>query len=153
MSDNIIPTLDSVEKMLQCLLGESVQAKSAPEGPDLSKPYVLAQYADEAGNVRRVVLCDLSLANSIGAAFSMIPAAVAADATKAGNVADNIKVNLHEVLNVCVNLFTENSKERLTLSNVEVHSSPDATPALSTSAPFTVNVPRYANGTMLAGAL
>ena len=153
MFDSLLPTLDSVEQMFQCLLGDGVQEKKDPKGPDLSKPYVLAKYVDESGAVRRVLCCDLSLANSVGAAFSMIPAAVAADATKAGTVAENIRVNLNEVLNVCVNLFTENSKERLTLWDVEVMTSPEASPALSESAPFSIQVPRYSSGGLLAGSV
>lgn len=36
MSDNILPSLGQVQKMLQCLLGDGVQAKSTPTGPDLA---------------------------------------------------------------------------------------------------------------------
>ena len=151
MLDNILPSLGQVQKMLQCLLGDGVQAKSTPTGPDLAKPYVLASYVNDAAEVRRVLACDLSLANSIGAAFSMIPANVAADSTKAGKVPENIHVNLYEVLNVCVNLFTDHGQERLTLSEMKVCKGGDVTPAISQSAKFNVQVPRYAGGICLAG--
>ena len=83
----------------------------------------------------------------------MIPAAVAADATSEGLVTENIRVNLYEVLNVCVNLFTEHTRSRLTLGKVEMHSTPDAVPPLAVSAQFLIQVPRYASGILLAGAL
>lgn len=151
MSGGALPTLDQLQKLMQCLLGDGVQAKTTMTGPDLSKPYVLASYVNEASEVRGILACDLGLSNSMGAAFSMIPANVAADSTKAGRVPDNIQVNLHEVLNVCVNLFTDNGKERLTLKDVKVCAPNEAPPAVTQSAKFSVQVPRYLGGNCLAG--
>jgi hypothetical protein len=153
MSDQILPTLDNVQKLMQCLLGNGVQAKQSVTGPDTSKPYVLASYVDESDRIRRVLTCDLGLANSMGAAISMIPAGLAADSTKAGAVPDNIKLNLHEVLNICVNLFTEVSRERLTLKDMKVCAAGEAAPAVSQSIKFNVQIPKYSGGIMLTGSL
>lgn len=153
MSENMLPSLDNVLKLMQCLLGEGVQAKDAATGPDLSKPFVLASYVNEASDVRRVLACDLGLANSLGAAFSMIPAGVAAESTKSGSVPENIRVNLYEVLNVCVNLFSEQSKERLTLGELKVCPAGTPAPTLIQSVRYSVQVPRYSGGSMLAGSL
>ncbi len=153
MSEKTLPSLDNVLKLMQCLLGEGVQAKTAVSGPDLSKPFVLASYVNDSNDVRRVLACDLGLANSLGAAFSMIPAGVANESTKTGNVPDNIRVNLYEVLNVCVNLFSEQSKERLSLSDLKVCPAGTPSPALTETARYTVQIPRYSGGAMLAGSL
>lgn len=153
MADNILPTLDNVQKLMQCLLGNGVQAKQSVTGPDTAKPYVLASYVDDNDQVRRILTCDLGLANSLGAAISMIPAGLAVDSTKAGSVPDNIKGNLHEVLNVCVNLFTEVSRERLTLKDMKVCPAGEAAPAVAQSAKFNVAIPKYPGGVMLAGSI
>ncbi len=37
MSDTILPTLDTVQKLMQCLLGNGVQAKQSVTGPDTAQ--------------------------------------------------------------------------------------------------------------------
>lgn len=153
MCSNPLPTLDTIEKMMHCLLGDQVAAKSSAPGPDLTKPHVVASYVDDANQVKRILVCELGLANSMGAAMSMIPAAVANDATKAGIVAQNIESNLGEVLNICVNLFTENSTDRLAYSNLKVCTPKDPAPALKESVKFALDIPRYTGGNLLAGSV
>ena len=153
MSGNPLPNLTTVEKLMQCLLGNQVAARNSAPGPDLSKPHVMASYVDDANIVQRILVCELALANSMGAAMSMIPAGVANDATKAGIIAENIEGNLGEVLNICVNLFTENSSERLTFSDVKVCTAKEpATPA-NDAVKYSIEIPRYAGGALLAGSL
>ncbi len=153
MCSNPLPTLHTVEKLVQCLLGNQVQTKASAPGPDLTKPHVVASYVDDSNAVRRVLVCELALANSMGAAMSMIPAGVANEATKAGIVAENIEGNLGEVLNICVNLFTENAPDRLTFSNLKLCSPKDPAPAVRESVKYAIDIPRYVGGSMLAGSL
>ena len=89
----------------------------------------------------------------MGAAMSMIPAGVANEATKSGIVAQNIESNLGEVLNICVNLFTENSTDRLTYSNLKLCTPKDPAPAVKQSVKFALDIPRYAGGALLAGSV
>ncbi len=151
MSSNPLPNLDTVEKLMQCLLGNQVEARKAPNGPDVTKPHVVARYVDDSNNVQRVLVCDLALANSMGAAMSMIPSGVANEATKAGTVGENILGNLSEVLNICVNLFTENGADRLRFSDVQVCGPKNPSPAVAEAVKYGVDIPRYAGGTLLAG--
>ncbi len=153
MFSNPLPTLNTVERLIHCLLGNQVEARNSAPGPDLTKPHVVASYVDDSNAVQRVLICELGLANSMGAAMSMIPAGVANDATKAGVVAENIASNLGEVLNICVNLFTENSTDRLTFSNLKVCSPKDPAPATKTSVKYAIDIPRYTSGNLLAGSL
>ena len=153
MCSNPLPTLNTVEKMMQCLLGNQVEASNSVPGPDLAKPHVVASYVNDANEVQRILVCELGLANSMGAAMSMIPAGVANDATKAGIVAENIESNLGEVLNICVNLFTENSTGRLTFSNLKVCTPKDPAPAVKQSVKYSLDIPRYTGGRLLAGSL
>lgn len=153
MCSNPLPNLKTIETMMHCLLGDKVEARVAAAGPDLTKPHVVASYIDDANSVQRVLICDLALANSMGAAMSMIPAGVANDATKAGIVAENIASNLGEVLNICVNLFTEDSTDRLTFSDLKVCSPKDPAPAVKQSVKYALDIPRYAGGSLLAGSV
>jgi hypothetical protein len=153
MCGNPLPTLNTVEKLMQCLLGNQVEARNSAPGPDLTKPHVVASYVDDHNAVQRVLVCELALANSMGAAMSMIPAGVANDATKAGIVAENIQGNLGEVLNICVNLFTENAPDRLTFSSLKVCSPKDPAPPVKQAVKYALDIPRYAGGSLLAGSL
>ena len=153
MPSNSLPTLLTVEKMMHCLLGDQVAAKNSAPGPDLTKPHVVASYVNDANEVQRVLVCDLGLANSMGAAMSMIPAAVANDATKAGIVAQNIESNLGEVLNICVNLFTEDSNDRLAFPNPKLCTPGDPGPPLKETVKFSLDIPRYMGGHLLAGTV
>lgn len=153
MCRNPLPKLNTVEKMMHCLLGDRVEARVSAAGPDLTKPHVVASYVDDTNSVQRVLICDLALANSMGAAMSLIPAGVANDATKAGIVAENIQSNLGEVLNICVNLFTENATDRLLFSDLKVCSPKDPAPAVKQSVKYALDIPRYAGGSLLAGSV
>ena len=153
MCSNPLPTLNTVEKLIQCLLGNQVEARKSAPGPDLTKPHVVASYVDDANAIRRVLVCDLALANSMGAAMTMIPAGVANEATRAGIVAENIAGNLGEVLNICVNLFTENAPDRLTFSNLKLCTAKDPAPAVKESVKYAIDIPRYVGGSLLAGSL
>ena len=153
MSENTLPNLTTVEKLMQCLLGNQVEARKSAPGPDLTKPHVVASYVDDSNAVQRLLICDLALANSMGAAMSMIPSGVANDATKAGIVGENILGNLSEVLNICVNLFTENSSDRLAFKDVRVCSPKDPAPPVAEAVKYAVDIPRYAGGSLLAGRI
>lgn len=153
MSANPLPSLTTVEKLMQCLLGNQVEARNSNPGPDLNKPHVVASYVDDSNAVQRLLICDLALANSMGAAMSMIPSGVANDATKAGVVGENIMGNLSEVLNICVNLFTENSADRLAFKDIKVCTPKDPAPAVKEAVKYAVDIPRYVGGSLLAGRI
>ncbi len=151
MSANPLPNLTTVEKLMQCLLGNQVEARNSAPGPDLNKPHVVATYVDDSNNIQRLLICELGLANSMGAAMSMIPSGVANEATKAGVVGENILGNLSEVMNICVNLFTENSSDRLAFKEIKVCSPKDPAPAVKEVVKYALDIPRYTGGSMLAG--
>ena len=56
MCSNPLPTLITVEKLMQCLLGNQVEARNSAPGPDLNKPHVVASYVDDAQAVQRVLV-------------------------------------------------------------------------------------------------
>jgi hypothetical protein len=96
------------------------------------------------------VACDLGFANSAGASLSMVPLGVVNDATKKGEVPDNILANLHEVMNIAVNLFTTGFSGRLELADVQRAADVDASlkNAIKSgvSTVIDVSIPRYSSG-------
>lgn len=158
MSDNALPNKNEVVNLLSGLLGDGVVVKDRPKPIDTQGPCVVAIYQNDSSSPRRALACDLRFANSAGAALSMISPGVAADATKAGEVPENIRSNLHEVFNICVNIFAGSHREHLTLGSVltpenkpaeETQMLTKATGAIS----FDIDVPRYGAGSISLLAL
>ena len=104
MSSFSLAPIKEVARLLEMMLGTGVSAKSvdAPMSPDASK--VVGVYAADDGSIVSLCVVDLTLANYIGAALSMIPPGAAQDNVKEGALPENALNNLQEILNVCVNL-------------------------------------------------
>ena len=145
-----LPSLDDVVGLFTMLFGNETSCKpgKAPLPPDACA--IVSAYHDNTGATRRLLTCDLAFATSAGAALSMIPPTAANDAIKSGQVPDNIFANLHEVMNIAVNLFTDSFGSRLELASVSRFSelSSEAKAALTSNERSTVDVaiPRYAAG-------
>lgn len=145
-----LPTLDDVAGLFTMLFGTDTTCKpgKTPLLPDACA--IVAEYHDNTGATKRLLTCDLAFANSAGAALSMIPPGAASDAIKAGQVPDNILANLHEVMNIAVNLFADGFDGRLELASVSRigQLSPEAKAALSSKEHSTIDVaiPRYTAG-------
>ena len=117
-------------------------------------PTAMATYVDNEQAMRYALVTDLAFANSAGAALSMIPPGFAADSTKEGQVPDNIRENLREVLNICVNIFSSQSKARVVLDQVLCPGDDtefDASKLRADAADvitFEVAIPKYETGTV-----
>ena len=85
--------------------------------------------------------------------FPLLLLSAPQDATKAGIVAENIAGNLGEVLNICVNLFTENAPDRLTFKDLQVCSPKNPAPVVKQAVKYAIDIPRYIGGSLLAGSL
>ena len=150
MSSKLLPDEASIGDLLSGLFGSDVAVKSA-ESPSGEGSSIVATYCDDDGKIVRVAECDCSLANRLGAALTMFPPAGANDAIKAGEVLDKHLENLTEVLNICVNLFSELSDGHITLDKVfqsgaEDDLAQEAKSSASETAQFDVDIPRYGNG-------
>lgn len=100
-------------------LFEGETTSTSIESPVLiADPRVIATYKDDEDRFAFAFVCELAVANSLGAALTMIPAGGADDATKAGEVPDNIGENLHEVLNICSSIFADFAQTRIVLGEV-----------------------------------
>lgn len=78
-------------------------------------PRVVATYNDVEGEFKFAIVCDLPLANSMGAALTMIPPGGVEDATAAGEVPNNVGDNLYEVFNICSAVFADVYHHRILL--------------------------------------
>lgn len=113
-----LPDKESSRALLASLLMPDVDVTEASAPINSDSVAVSAVYANEDGTVGALCLCDAAAANYVGAALSLIPFGVAGDNAKAGVVDGVIRDNLHEVLNICVNLFGVGSLPRLFLRDM-----------------------------------
>ena len=104
MHSPTLPAPDAVARLLRDLLGKGVTAKKCGILSPSAKLYV-ATYADDADKIVSVGVCDLPFAASAGAALSLVPPGVAAEAVRAGLLPAELSENLREVLNVMASLF------------------------------------------------
>jgi hypothetical protein len=123
-----LPALMAVQRMLADLLGVAVTAKLAPR-PFAADEACVAIYSS-AGPAPVVasalVLCDLGFVAGAGAALSMLPVPLAAEALKTGRISETLMENWGEVVNVCSSLFNEVSVSHVRLTGRFV---PPARPA------------------------
>ena len=119
-------SLSNLTTTLGCLFEIETKVSEVSPPVEIGRPRVVATFNDDLGNCRFAVVCELSLANSLGASLTMIPPGGADDATKAGEVPANIAENLHEVMNICSSIFANQRRERITLDQVVLPGSPQA---------------------------
>lgn len=105
MSHALLPKPLDVAAVLKGILNKDVIAKEAkvatPSGP---KTYI-GYYDDGGQGCEGVWVADLPLAAAMGAALSLIPAGVAQEAVKAGELTHDILDNAREVANIMANSF------------------------------------------------
>jgi len=145
-----LPGLTDVTHLFTMLFGHETACKARKSPLSRQEGAIVASYLDNCGEIKRLISCDIAFANSAGAALSAIPAGAANDATKSGEVPENILANLLEVMNVAVNLFTESFGGRLELGSVSRLSdlSPETQAALASiqRVKLDVAIPRYDMG-------
>ena len=145
-----LPTLHDVTGLFTMLFGDKTVCKQSTTKLPGEQAAVIATYRDNDGKIQRALACDLGFANSAGASLSMIPLGAVADATKKGEVPDNILANLHEVMNIAVNLFTDAFGGRLELVDVQRAANVDASLKTAIKAGgatvIDVSIPRYSAG-------
>ncbi|MCA9187848.1 MAG: hypothetical protein R3E01_32450 [Pirellulaceae bacterium] len=146
-----LPSSDHIAHLLSGLYGD-VAVTEAKTPIDTSAAYTAAAYIDDENIIQRLIVCDVAFANFAGAALTMVPPAIANDGVKSGQVAPNIQENLSEVFNICVNVFSDHSKQHLKLGSVVFPGGPiDETVAAAISASsdrteFVAKIPRYGTG-------
>lgn len=152
MSTPPLPSVAHTRDLLSQLFGFGVALKEELGPHTLITPSLCGEYFDEAGELRARLFFDLPLANAAGAALCMIPAMQANEATRKGEITENILANDYEIMNICANLFTETIKDRLIFKSVKTCSAGDLKELLPTpelGRRIEVAIPKYQTGKMV----
>ncbi len=120
-----LPALETVAQTLRAFVRRPVEVSLAPAG-SMSLP-LAGIYHDGSQHPVAACLSDVAFAASSSAAFALIPARVAAEATAAKALDESLSEIFAEVLNVLSRLFTSHDNERITLR--EKFLPPQALPA------------------------
>jgi DNA-binding response OmpR family regulator len=94
----VVPENETLASILSNLLGREVATKPAP-GPRLTNPGVVAHYRSPSG-AGALLVAELGVAVALGAALTRVPAQVAAEYVKEGELPEVVLQNFGEVLNV-----------------------------------------------------
>ena len=112
------PNAVEIGEMFTMLLGKDCKVRKSDDVTfDGSANWVFAVFDEEDGTLGAVIACDVATAAYGGAALSLIPAGIAEESVKKGEVAENLSENFHEVLNVCAGLFNSPGTPRLKLGH------------------------------------
>ncbi len=137
----------SVSPLLAGLFTNKIAVEESKSSEPIGAPRVVATYVDNEGHPRFGIVCDLALANSLGAALTLIPVGGAEDATAAGTVPENIADNLHEVFNICAAIFADTGNERIVLDRVHLPGeSTDADYSFESLVEVDLDIDRYTTG-------
>ncbi|MCP4170787.1 MAG: hypothetical protein GY758_08465 [Fuerstiella sp.] len=159
MSSVSIASIDELTSLLELMLGTDVSAKAVESPMEADSSKVVGVYASDDGTVVSAYAVDLTLANYIGAAFSMIPPGAAQDNASVGTLPDNAFDNLGEILNVSVNLTKVSDSGHVSFRNA-IHPEdeiPDDVAAILSSEAnrldVKIEIQRYGAGLMTLCAL
>lgn len=111
-------TTDQLTVVMDGLFGCETKATPVETPTPIDSPRVVATYNDCDGNFQFAIICELSIANSLGAALTMIPPGAAEDATAEGQVPENIGENTYEVLNICSAVLADYHQHRIVLDKM-----------------------------------
>jgi hypothetical protein len=119
-----IPIQEAVRDFFTDLLGRGAAATKRPALP-LDDPLVVGRFDDDDGGAAALLVADVPFAAISGAALAMIPAVVAQEAIKTGEMSSALFDNFREVVNVFSGLLNSPSTPHLVLRALERH--PEAT--------------------------
>ena len=102
---NRLPTPSDAGRLVETLLGQSVDAREALTTVDAEQAAVVWSYVFPDGSLAAAASLDLTLAAVLGAGFGLLPPGRVGEALENRNLAPDIIENLQEVVNVLVALY------------------------------------------------
>lgn len=112
-----LPSIVEASEFFGSLFGLDVHG-SEVSGQDPQTIMAVATYVDDQDQPAAYFGCDIAAACILGAALTQIPLGGVRDAIESGEITQNIKDNLCEVLNIGVNLFANPGGQRIVLRDV-----------------------------------
>ncbi len=143
--------------LVRDLLGMLFDGLSVKAGPKLDvSPKAggyFAVYVADDGSPAALCGCDMAFAANSGAALSMLPPAVAKEATKDKELTPVMLANLHEVMNICTRLMLRDDSPHLKLRELcRVAALPAPAAAILGSArgrvDFEIGIAKYGPGVL-----
>lgn len=151
-----LPAPKEVRDLLTDLLGMPVAIEpAAPLAPSAKRPASVGVYVDDSLRVAALICFDLPLSAYTSAAIGLVPPKVAKESVAAGTLPEVLRENLHEVLNIAVNLFNQApGADHLRLH--AMHAAGDPTPrdvlvqalTLGRRTDLGIDVPNYGRGVL-----
>jgi len=148
-----LPVPKEIRDLLTDLLGREISlSPSAPLAPTPKNPCTVGVYVDDLLQVTALVAFDLPLSAHAGAAIGLVPVAAAEAAVEEGRLADTLRDNVYEVLNIAASLFNTEGATHLRL--YDVHHAGDPVPGdilakaltLGRREDLALEVPGYGSG-------
>jgi hypothetical protein len=119
------------------LLGRDVDvAPGAPVAPTPDNPATFAVFVDDTLQISAVIVVDLNLSAYAGTSIGLIPATTAEEAIKEKVLAQNVRDNLYEVLNIASAMFNIGDARHMKL--YDVHYAGDPIPPAILAKGFTL---------------
>ena len=115
---NRLPTPSDAGRLVETLLGRSVDAREALTTVDAEQAAVVWSYVFPDGSLAAAASLDLTLAAVLGAGFGLLPPGRVGEALENRNLAPDIIENLQEVVNVLVALYTPHKDDHMRLGQI-----------------------------------
>lgn len=114
-----VPSPDSIRVILADLLGRTLTvSKGDPIALERDTPAVIADFVSDDGPLAVMCLADLRLANSLGAALTMVPPSAVDEAVKKWQIDETCIENFQEVANIMTRLFNSDDTPHLRFRQV-----------------------------------
>jgi len=153
MSSYQMPDPDKLQILLTGLLANDVTAETCTDF-SIDSLSAVAVYESASGQIRAGCICDIRLANFLGAALAMIPIKQAQNAADSGVLPENSGENLREVLNIASRLFIKidspclNLRDFYTPGDKAAPGLHEMMKSMSNILPLEVTVDKYGSGKM-----
>ena len=108
-----------VKRTLDSLFGKDVNLKDSSPLENNDK-VVYGTYVNGEGNTTGLIVMDIPCACYSAAALSMMPADIAEENIKSGDLEETLRDNLYEVLNVGVGFFSDGTTPDMRLKDMFV---------------------------------
>jgi hypothetical protein len=152
----IMPTASGISELLEGLLGEEIEVNESEtlllKNDDIS---IAGEYEEDDKTVAAYILLSYELGVMMGAALSMIPKGTVNEEISSRTLNDEVKDNLHEILNIAASLLNNTDKAHHTFTKMDLSINENIDDELQnhiehavSRRDFTVSIPGYGEGVL-----